>query len=122
MKVVAPGKVPSLGRGGSLASRQAILHSLVHIESWAVDLSWDIVARFGRDPVYSLPDAFLDDFVQVGWLHEFPAAVLCLCVTHALIGLLNALGLHGRAASWLLHACMCHSLCGKPIGRTCMRT
>lgn len=64
--MVAPGKVPSLGKAGSLASRQAILHSLVHIESWAVDLSWDIIARFGCDPVYSLPDAFLDDFVQVG--------------------------------------------------------
>ena len=78
MKVVAPGKVPSLGKGGSLASRQAILHSLVHIESWAVDLSWDIIARFGRDPVYSLPDAFLDDFVQVGQLHVLPAATFRL--------------------------------------------
>lgn len=80
MKVVAPGKVPGLGKGGSLASRQAILHSLVHIESWAVDLSWDIVARFGCDPAYSLPDAFLDDFVQVGQLHVPPAATLWLWV------------------------------------------
>ena len=64
--MVAPGKVPGLGKGGSLASRQAILHSLVHIESWAVDLSWDIIARFGCDNIYNLPDAFLDDFVQVG--------------------------------------------------------
>lgn len=66
MRVVAPGKMPALGKGGSLASRQAILHSLVHIESWAVDLSWDAVARFGSDPQYALPEAFLDDFVQVG--------------------------------------------------------
>ena len=65
MRVVAPGKMPALGKGGSLASRQAILHSLVHIESWAVDLSWDAVARFGSDPQYALPEAFLDDFVQV---------------------------------------------------------
>lgn len=57
--------MPALGKGGSLASRQAILHSLVHIESWAVDLSWDAVARFGSDPQYALPEAFLDDFVQV---------------------------------------------------------
>ena len=54
-----------LGKGGSLASRQAILHSLVHIESWAVDLSWDIIARFGSDPSYQLPDAFISDFIQV---------------------------------------------------------
>ncbi|KAL0049405.1 hypothetical protein WJX82_001351 [Trebouxia sp. C0006] len=65
VRVVAPGKMPALGKGGSLASRQAILHSLVHIESWAVDLSWDAVARFGSDPQYALPEAFLDDFVQV---------------------------------------------------------
>lgn len=57
--------MPAIGKGGSLASRQAILHSLVHIESWAVDLSWDAVARFGSDPQYALPEAFLDDFVQV---------------------------------------------------------
>ena len=37
----------------------------MHIESWAVDLSWDAVARFGQDPQYLLPDAFMDDFVQV---------------------------------------------------------
>lgn len=29
-----------LGKGGTLASRQGLVHSLVHIESWAVDLSW----------------------------------------------------------------------------------
>jgi uncharacterized ferritin-like protein (DUF455 family) len=57
--------MPKLGRGGTLASRQALLHSLVHIENWAVDLSWDIIARFGSDPSYQLPKAFFDDFVQV---------------------------------------------------------
>ena len=105
--VVAPGKVPSLGKGGSLASRQAILHSLVHIESWAVDLSWDIVARFGRDPTYSLPDAFLDDFVQVGQPHVFPAAVLWLCMTHILIWLLDALGgMSEQPHGWFMLACV----------------
>lgn len=32
--------MPKLGKAGSLQSRQAIVHSLVHIESWAIDLSW----------------------------------------------------------------------------------
>lgn len=32
--------MPKIGKGGTLASRQAILHSLVHIESIAVDLAW----------------------------------------------------------------------------------
>jgi hypothetical protein len=42
--------------------------SLVHIELAAVDLSWDIIARFGADVAYrhALPRAFFDDFVQVG--------------------------------------------------------
>ncbi len=39
--------------------------SLVHIENWAVDLAWDIIARFGQDPSYHLPRAFFDDFVTV---------------------------------------------------------
>ena len=38
VKVVAPGLTPKRGKGGSLASRQALLHSLCHIENWAVDL------------------------------------------------------------------------------------
>lgn len=39
--------------------------SLCHIENWAVDLSWDIIARFGQEPSYHLPRAFFDDFVRV---------------------------------------------------------
>lgn len=65
VKLVAPGAMPKLGKGGTLASRQALLHSLVHIENWAIDLSWDIIARFGSDPSYDLPRRFYDDFVQV---------------------------------------------------------
>jgi hypothetical protein len=42
-----------------------LLCSLVHIELAAVDLSWDIIMRFGTDPTYQLPKAFYDDFVQV---------------------------------------------------------
>ena len=39
--MVAPGLTPKRGKGGSLASRQALLHSLCHIENWAVDLRQD---------------------------------------------------------------------------------
>ncbi|KAJ9534118.1 hypothetical protein QJQ45_002106 [Haematococcus lacustris] len=67
VRLVPPGQVPKLGKGGSLASRQAIVHSLCHIESWAVDLSWDIIARFGAQPELApfLPHAFFEDFVSV---------------------------------------------------------
>lgn len=40
VELVEPKKMKRLGKGGTLASRQALVHSLVHIESWAVDLSW----------------------------------------------------------------------------------
>lgn len=42
VKLVAPNEMPKLGKGGSLQSRQAMVHSLVHTESWAIDLSWVI--------------------------------------------------------------------------------
>jgi uncharacterized ferritin-like protein (DUF455 family) len=75
VKLVEPGNMPRLGKGGTLASRQAIVHSLTHIENWAVDLSWDIIARFGQDPDYAphLPVEFFDDFVRVR-LPQQPAA------------------------------------------------
>ncbi|XP_062197374.1 uncharacterized protein LOC133900294 [Phragmites australis] len=62
-------RTPKLGKGGSAQSRLAMLHSLAHTESWAVDLSWDIVARFGAR--MQIPREFFDDFVRVaqdeGW-------------------------------------------------------
>ncbi|KAF9597054.1 hypothetical protein IFM89_015245 [Coptis chinensis] len=63
VKLVSPSLMPKLGRGGSLQSRQAILHSLVHTESWAIDLSWDIIVRFGMQEV--MPREFFTDFVKV---------------------------------------------------------
>ncbi|WOK96873.1 hypothetical protein Cni_G05581 [Canna indica] len=63
VKLVSPSMVPKLGKAGSLQSRQAIVHSLVHTESWAIDLSWDIIARFGRQE--AMPRDFFTDFVRV---------------------------------------------------------
>ncbi|OVA17886.1 Protein of unknown function DUF455 [Macleaya cordata] len=63
VKLVSPSLMPKLGKAGSLQSRQAILHSLVHTESWAIDLSWDIIARFGKQE--SMPREFFTDFVKV---------------------------------------------------------
>ena len=40
-----------------------MIHAAVHIESWAVDLHWDCVARWGGDPDYDLPLAFFTDIV-----------------------------------------------------------
>ncbi|KAK9124003.1 hypothetical protein Sjap_013605 [Stephania japonica] len=63
VKLVSPSLMPKLGKAGGLRSRQAILHSLVHTESWAIDLSWDIIARFGKQE--SMPRDFFTDFVKV---------------------------------------------------------
>ncbi len=47
---------------GSLAGRTALLHALAHIELNAIDLAWDIVARFCAE---GLPRAFFDDWTEV---------------------------------------------------------
>jgi uncharacterized ferritin-like protein (DUF455 family) len=47
---------------GSLAGRTALLHALAHIELNAIDLAWDLVARFAGT---GLPRPFFDDWVGV---------------------------------------------------------
>src|SRR5204863_9858080 len=54
--------MPKRRNFGSQAGRIALLHALAHIELNAIDLAWDILARFG-DP--ALPRGFHDDWVGV---------------------------------------------------------
>eukprot|EP00057_Strongylocentrotus_purpuratus_P033988 XP_793532.4 PREDICTED: uncharacterized protein LOC588772 [Strongylocentrotus purpuratus] len=67
LNILQPGKIKR-GKGGTLASRIAVLHSLANIEQWAIDLAWDIIARFS-DVVLGdgskLPQEFFTDFIQV---------------------------------------------------------
>ncbi len=58
-----PRDMPKRKAGGSAEKRIALLHALAHIELNAIDLAWDMVARFGNA---DLPQAFLDDWVKVG--------------------------------------------------------
>lgn len=44
------------------AGRIALLHAVAHIELNAIDLAWDIIARFSES---DLPPAFYDDWVAV---------------------------------------------------------
>lgn len=63
-ELVNPGKVKKRKIGQGTAGRAALLHALAHIELNAIDLAWDIVARFaGSEP--TPPKSFLDDWVQV---------------------------------------------------------
>jgi uncharacterized ferritin-like protein (DUF455 family) len=60
--LLPPREMPKRRNFGSTAGRVALLHALAHIELNAIDLAWDLVARFG-DP--DLPHAFFDDWVGV---------------------------------------------------------
>lgn len=63
----APGQVPRR-RLGSVAGRFALLHAVAHIEFNAIDLAFDLVARFGGDSRIAQIDrhAFISDWVSVG--------------------------------------------------------
>jgi uncharacterized ferritin-like protein (DUF455 family) len=56
-------EMPKRKAGGSREKRVALLHALAHIELNAIDLAWDIIARFGTA---GTPRAFFDDWVTVG--------------------------------------------------------
>ncbi|KAG9122731.1 hypothetical protein FRC07_000753 [Ceratobasidium sp. 392] len=67
MTTVQPGKVGKRGKAGSERSRIAIIHALANIEQWAIDLAWDIIARFGSIKIAGepLPPQFFTDWVKV---------------------------------------------------------
>jgi uncharacterized ferritin-like protein (DUF455 family) len=58
-----PREVPRRRITTGVSGRVALLHALAHIELNAIDLAFDIVARFSDD---ALPRAFFDDWVAVG--------------------------------------------------------
>jgi uncharacterized ferritin-like protein (DUF455 family) len=47
---------------GNLEGRVAFIHAIAHIEFIAINLAWDLIARFGHQ---ALPRAFHDDWVGV---------------------------------------------------------
>lgn len=55
-----PGEMPKRSSGPK--GRIALVHALTHIEFNAIDLAWDIIARFAGE---GLPEAFFDDWVSV---------------------------------------------------------
>ncbi|PTE13777.1 ferritin-like domain-containing protein [Pseudogemmobacter blasticus] len=59
-ELLPPREVPRR-RPGSPQGRIALLHALAHIELNAVDLHWDIIARFTHHP---MPPGFYDDWVK----------------------------------------------------------
>ena len=61
-RLAQPKDLPKRSFGGE-AGRRALLHALAHIELNAIDLAWDMIARFDHA---GLPHAFADDWVTVG--------------------------------------------------------
>ena len=53
--------MPRRGGGESISNRIALLHALAHIELNAIDLAWDLIARFG----HGMPRDFFTDWVRV---------------------------------------------------------
>jgi uncharacterized ferritin-like protein (DUF455 family) len=60
--LLAPREMPKRGSGGGIGKRIALLHALAHIELNAIDLAWDLIARFGTA---EMPRAFFDDWATV---------------------------------------------------------
>ena len=61
-ELLPPNRMPKRGKGGSERARIAMIHALAHIEFVAIDLAFDLVARFGA----AFPPEFADDWLRVG--------------------------------------------------------
>ncbi|MGV6847202.1 MAG: ferritin-like domain-containing protein [Marinibacterium sp.] len=75
-ELLDPRQVPKR-KPGSPAGRIALLHAVAHIELNAVDLHWDILARFGHIP---MPAGFYDDWVQAADEESKHFALICDCL------------------------------------------
>ncbi|EJT50762.1 hypothetical protein A1Q1_08110 [Trichosporon asahii var. asahii CBS 2479] len=65
--IVPPNKRGKLGRGGTEKSRIKMLHALANIEQYAIDLAWDIIARFAEFEIEGerLPVEYFLDWAKV---------------------------------------------------------
>ncbi len=64
-------------RPSSLQGRIAILHAIAHIELNAVDLHWDMIARF---PEIDMPLGFYDDWVKAADEESKHFNLMCDCL------------------------------------------
>jgi uncharacterized ferritin-like protein (DUF455 family) len=81
-ELLSPRDVPRR-KPGSPEGRIALLHAVAHIELNAVDLHWDIIARFTDQP---MPPGFYDDWVKAADEEAKHFNLMCDC--------LEALGSH----------------------------
>lgn len=91
--LLSPRDVPRR-RPGSAAGRLAMLHAIAHIELNAVDLHWDLIARFADQP---MPPGFYDDWVKAADDESKHFNLICDCL-EALGSFYGALPAH--AGMW----------------------
>jgi uncharacterized ferritin-like protein (DUF455 family) len=94
-------------RPGSPQGRAALLHAVAHIELNAVDLHWDIIARFADQP---MPMGFYDDWVKAADEEAKHFNLMCDC--------LEAMGSHygalaAHAGMWRAAEDTAHDLLGR---------
>jgi len=75
-ELLAPRDMPRR-RPGTLAGRLALLHAVGHIELNAVDLHWDIIARFAH---VQMPLGFYDDWVKAADEEAKHFNLICDCL------------------------------------------
>jgi len=105
-ELLDPREVPRR-RPGTVEGRQAILHAVAHIELNAVDLHWDIIARFADIP---MPMGFYDDWVRAADEESKHFNLICDC--------LDAMGCHygalpAHAGMWRAAEDTAHDLMGR---------
>ncbi len=75
-ELLSPREVPRR-RPGTPEGRAALLHAVAHIELNAVDLHWDVIARFSHVP---LPLGFYDDWVKAADDESKHFNLMCDCL------------------------------------------
>ena len=74
--LLSPRDVPRR-RPGTVEGRIALLHAVAHIELNAVDLHWDVIARFAHVP---MPVGFYDDWVKAADEESKHFNLVCDCL------------------------------------------
>ncbi len=105
-ELLSPRDVPKR-KPGSPQGRIALLHAVAHIELNAVDLHWDIIARFADTP---MPSGFYDDWVKAADEESKHFNLICDC--------LEAMGSHygalpAHAGMWRAAEDTAHDLPGR---------
>ncbi|WP_299505321.1 ferritin-like domain-containing protein [uncultured Roseobacter sp.] len=75
-ELLSPRDVPRR-RPGTPEGRIALLHAVAHIELNAVDLHWDVIARFTETP---MPMGFYDDWVKAADEESKHFNLMCDCL------------------------------------------